>query len=225
MSPMSRTAAGDAWDHLAAQIRRCRRCAELAANRRHVVVGVRPAVAHPVVLVGEAPGAEEDRTGLPFVGRAGRLLDELLVEAGLPRATVAIVNVLKCRPPGNRVPNRVEIAACRPWLEAQLALLDPGVVVALGGTAVAWFFERPVTLAQVRGRVHEVRGWRVVPTYHPSAALRFGPTGAPRTALRQDLALAAAVAGHCRDTDAGPGAVPYDGDRGDEAEVGNGTLW
>src|SRR5579875_598672 len=138
MSLMSRTAA-DAWDHLAAQIRRCRRCAELTANRRHVVVGVRPAVAHPVVLVGEAPGAEEDRTGLPFVGRAGLLLDELLVDAGLPRATVAIVNVLKCRPPGNRVPNRVEIAACRPWLEAQLALLDPGVVVALGGTAVAWF--------------------------------------------------------------------------------------
>jgi len=148
-----------------------------------------------VVLVGEAPGAQEDAAGRPFVGRAGQLLDGVLAEAGLDRGAVAVLNVLKCRPPGNRAPRPEEVAHCRPWLQRQLALLAPRVVVPLGLTATVWFLGRGVTLGAVRGRVHEVGGLRVLPTYHPSAALRFGPRGAPLAALRDDLARVAALAG------------------------------
>lgn len=184
----------DTWEQLAAQIRTCSRCPHLAATRTHVVVGLRPQLLRPVTLIGEAPGAQEDMAGEPFVGRAGQLLDVLLAESGLDRASVAIVNVLKCRPPGNRVPTRTEVAQCRPWLEAQLEILDPRVIVTLGGTATAWFFGAGRKLSEVRGRVHRIGRFRVVPTYHPSAALRFGPGGLPRAALREDLKMAASVA-------------------------------
>lgn len=180
------------WAETADRIGGCTACAELAATRRRVVVGDFPPGAR-LALVGEAPGAEEDAVGRPFVGRAGRLLDDLLAGAGLQRSQVAVLNVLKCRPPGNRSPHRAEVAACRPWLERQLALIDPVVIVALGLSATRWFLGS-TPLSPVRGRVHEVAGRRVVPTYHPSAALRFGPAGAPLAALRQDLALAADLA-------------------------------
>jgi DNA polymerase len=155
-----------------------------------VVVGDAPAGAR-LVLVGEAPGAEEDRAGRPFVGRAGTLLDSLLAGAGLARDSVAVVNVLQCRPPGNRTPKPDEVARCRGWLTRKLELIDPELVVPLGLTATAWFLGRGVRLGQVRGSVHEVDGRRVLPTYHPSAAIRFGPAGEPLAALRADLGLAA----------------------------------
>jgi uracil-DNA glycosylase family 4 len=175
---------------LADLIRGCRACSELAGRRR-AVPGEFPAGAR-LLLIGEAPGAEEDATGRPFVGRGGRLLDELLAGAGLDRREVAVANVLKCRPPGNRPPARAEAQACRGWLDRQLALVDPAVVVTLGGWAARWLFG-PVRIAAVRGRAHPVAGRLVVPTYHPAAALRAGPAGAVRTALRADLALAAGL--------------------------------
>lgn len=180
------------WDRLADEIRGCVRCAELAASRTQVVPGVRPAGAR-VLLVGEAPGVQEDLAGLPFVGRSGQLLDELLAEAGLSRADVAVANVLKCRPPANRTPLRTEVEACRPWLLRQLATADPSVIVTLGGTALHWFLGRTARITAERGRVHDWQGRRLVATYHPSAAIRFGPRGAPRAALREDLRLVATL--------------------------------
>lgn len=169
-------------------MRACTACPELAATRTKVVVGQTPPGAR-LLVVGEAPGAMEDETGVPFVGRSGQLLDRLLAEAGLPRAEVAVLNTVKCRPPGNRVPNRAETASCRPWLTQQLDVLAPPLVVTLGLSAARWFLG-PVTLAAVRSTVHEVGHLRLLPTYHPAAALRGGSAGTAMTALRADLALA-----------------------------------
>lgn len=176
---------------LDAQIRACTRCPELAATRTQVVVGDTPPGAR-LLLVGEAPGAQEDALGRPFVGRSGQLLDRLLGEVGLSREQVAVLNTVKCRPPGNRVPTRVESAHCRPWTQAQLEVLAPRLVVTLGLTSATWFLGR-TTLAGVRGRVHEIDGRDVLPTYHPAAALRGGPAGEPMRLLREDLALAAGL--------------------------------
>ena len=182
-----------AWASLSADIRGCTACAELAATRTTVVVGEAPPGAR-LALVGEAPGAQEDAAGRPFVGRAGQLLDELLSDAGLRRDEVAVLNVLKCRPPGNRPPRPSETANCRPWLERQLALIAPAVTVTLGLSATRWFLGRTVTLGAVRGRAQQTLDGRlVVPTYHPSAALRFGPAGEPRALLKADLAHAATL--------------------------------
>ena len=170
-------------------IRSCTRCPELAATRQTVVVGDTPAGAR-LLVVGEAPGAQEDQTGRPFVGRSGQLLDRLLAEVGVPRPEVAVLNTVKCRPPGNRVPTREESAHCRPWTEAQLAQLAPALVVTLGLTSAQWFLGR-CTLSAVRGRVHDVQGRSVLPTYHPAAALRGGPNGEAMRLLREDLAQAA----------------------------------
>ena len=212
------------WDALAERMISCRACPELAAARTRVVVGDKP-TGWPVeatgpraagtgqagtdarrrpaggtatgglALVGEAPGAQEDAAGHPFVGRAGQLLDQLLREAGLRRDEVAVLNVIKCRPPGNRTPKAEEIERCRPYLVGQRDALRPGLVVALGLTAAGWFLGRRTTLASARGRVHPVEvggvGYRLLVTYHPSAAIRFGPRGAPLAALRDDLTLAA----------------------------------
>jgi uracil-DNA glycosylase len=185
-----------AWEQVAAAARGCTACAELAAARTSVVVGDPPVGPWSgLALVGEAPGAAEDLAGRPFVGKAGQLLDRLLAEAGVDRANVAVLNTVKCRPPGNRPPKPEEVANCRPFLTAQLRVLAPRLVVALGLTAVTWFLgRRGVRLADVRGRVHQVDvdglPVAVLPTYHPSAAIRFGPGGAPLAALRADLALA-----------------------------------
>jgi uracil-DNA glycosylase family 4 len=180
------------WDELVVASSTCTACEELAATRQSVVVGAAPAGRRArLAVVGEAPGADEDRAGVPFVGRAGRLLDELLAEAGLDRAGVAVLNVLQCRPPGNRAPRPAEVARCRGWLDRKLELVGVELVVALGLTAAGWFLGRGVRLASVRGTVHEVGGRRVLATYHPSAAIRYGPAGEPVAALRADLALAA----------------------------------
>ena len=194
---VARTAAAAAdWATLAASARSCIACPELAAARQHVVVGDVPVTARPLVaFVGEAPGATEDETGRPFVGRSGALLDQLMGEAGLDRAQCAVLNVVKCRPPGNRTPKAPEVARCSGWLNRQLELLDPPVVVALGLSAAKWFLGPRTVLAAVRGRAHEVGGRPVWATYHPSAAIRFGPNGAPRAGLLADLT---AVAGSLR---------------------------
>lgn len=185
------------WDELAAAMSDCVACS-LAEGRRRVVPGQLPrwpGGRARVLLVGEAPGREEDEGGQPFVGRSGRLLDELLADVGLVRAELAVVNTVKCRPPGNRTPRRAEAATCRPWLDRQVEVVDPVVVVTLGGSALAWALGPGHRLRDVRGRVHEEGpgGRPLVPTYHPAAALRFGPAGEPRAALRADLGLVAAV--------------------------------
>jgi uracil-DNA glycosylase len=179
-------------DALAVVARQCVACPELAVTRQHVVVGDVPLAGRPrFVLVGEAPGAQEDETGRPFVGRSGALLDQLLAEAGLERAQAAVLNVVKCRPPGNRTPKAPEVARCSGWLRRQLELLDPPVVVALGLSAAKWFLGPRTVLAHVRGRPHDVDGRAVWATYHPSAAIRFGPNGAPRAGLLADLTAVA----------------------------------
>ncbi|HLM07416.1 MAG TPA: uracil-DNA glycosylase [Blastococcus sp.] len=189
-------AAAPDWDSLAAVARSCVACPELAAVRQHVVVGDVPVSGRSLVaFVGEAPGATEDETGRPFVGRSGALLDLLLAEAGLDRADCAILNVVKCRPPANRTPKAPEVARCSGWLRRQLELLDPPVVVALGLSAAKWFLGPRTVLAAVRGRPHDIGGRAVWATYHPSAAIRFGPNGAPRAGLLADLT---AVAGSVR---------------------------
>ncbi|MCW2608054.1 MAG: phage polymerase-related protein, partial [Frankiales bacterium] len=150
-----------------------------------------------LAVVGEAPGAQEDAGGQPFVGRSGQLLDRLLAEVGGDRARTAVLNTVACRPPGNRPPTRVETAHCRPWATAQLQLAGPELVVTLGLSATRWFLPGKEPLGTVRGRVHEVSvdgpALRVLPTYHPSAALRNGPQGEPMRLLREDLALAVSL--------------------------------
>jgi uracil-DNA glycosylase family 4 len=189
-------AAARTWPELAAAARPCLACPELAAARQHVVVGDVPAGGPPrLAIVGEAPGAQEDQTGRPFVGKSGALLDQLLAEAGLDRAQAAVLNVVKCRPPGNRTPRAPEVARCSGWLRRQLELLDPPVVVALGLSAAKWFLGPRTVLSAVRGAPHEVDGRAVWATYHPSAAIRFGPNGAPRAGLAADLAAVAASLG------------------------------
>lgn len=190
-------AAAPDWASLARSASGCLACPDLVAARRHVVVGDVPVTGRPLVaIVGEAPGATEDETGRPFVGKSGALLDLLLGEAGLDRGRAAVLNVVKCRPPGNRTPRAEEVGRCSGWLRRQLDLLDPPAVVALGLSAAKWFLGPRTVLARARevGPVEwEGRGLYV--TYHPSAAIRFGPGGAPRAALAADLRLVASVVG------------------------------
>ncbi|HTR69576.1 MAG TPA: uracil-DNA glycosylase [Mycobacteriales bacterium] len=175
---------------LATAARSCTACAEFAATRTTVVVGDTPANPR-LLIVGEAPGANEDLAGRPFVGRGGELLDTLLAEVGLSRTGLAVLNVVKCRPPANRTPTRAEATRCTGWLDRQVALIDPPLVLTLGRTALTWALGAAVTLDAVRGKVHRWRGRRLVASYHPSAALRFGPRGAPRQALESDLRVVA----------------------------------
>ncbi|MEJ7757698.1 MAG: uracil-DNA glycosylase [Nocardioidaceae bacterium] len=179
------------WPRLVDAMAGCPAC-PLSLSRTRVVTGVFPAGAR-VLLVGEAPGAAEDAGGLPFVGRSGQLLDTLLAAAGLARAGLAVCNVVKCRPPANRPPRAVEVRTCRPWLDRQVGLIDPAVVVTLGATALAWALGRSARLAQAHGLPHDFGERVLVPTYHPAAALRFGPRGAPMAALRADLGTVASL--------------------------------
>jgi uracil-DNA glycosylase len=153
------------------EARGCVRCPELAATRTQVVFGAGNADAD-LMFVGEAPGANEDRLGLPFVGQAGKLLDDIIAAIGLRREDVYITNVVKCRPPQNRTPLPDEIAACMPFLRRQLALLKPKVIVALGATAAAALLETRKSLGDLRGKVHSYGGIPLVVTYHPAALLR-----------------------------------------------------
>ncbi|HVF53025.1 MAG TPA: uracil-DNA glycosylase [Actinomycetota bacterium] len=145
-----------------------------------------------LVFIGEAPGFHEDKQGVPFVGAAGQLLDKLLAEVGIDRSRAAIVNVLKCRPPGNRDPMPDEIETCAPFLDAQLAHMKPDVIVTLGNFATRYILEETIGITKARGKRYERRGATVIPTFHPAAALRGGRFGglAPIDAMRADLAVA-----------------------------------
>ncbi len=197
---------------LAAVCSACERC-ELARSRQQVVVG-RGNPAARLLVIGEAPGAEEDAQGQPFVGRAGRLLEQLLAEAGLDsRRDLYIANVIKCRPPGNRKPSRTELAACRPWLDQQIALIQPELIVLLGATALEALLGIKGGITKLRGQWLQLDGSplpvdqlqrevnqnslspsrlssiTLMPLLHPSYLLRYPSEcdGSPRWQTRADL--------------------------------------
>lgn len=174
------------------QVQDCTRC-PLHETRTKAVFGAGDADAD-VMFVGEAPGAEEDRQGLPFVGRAGQLLNELLEGIGMSREEVFIANVLKSRPPGNRDPQPLEIEACRPYLLEQVRLIEPKVVCTLGNFATKLLSGSPAGITRVRGtpQVHELGGRTVflLPLFHPAAGLR---TPAVKETLREDIATLPAL--------------------------------
>ncbi len=149
----------------------CTRCKLHAQGRTQVVFGVGNPTAD-LMFVGEAPGADEDVQGVPFVGRAGQLLTKMIVAMGFTRDEVYIANVIKCRPPGNRNPEPDEIARCEPFLFRQIATIQPKVVVALGAFAAKTLLETDQPISRLRGRLYEFRGAKLIPTFHPSFLLR-----------------------------------------------------
>jgi DNA polymerase len=164
----------------------CTKC-PLAATRTQVVFGAGDPEAD-LMFVGEGPGEQEDREGIPFVGRAGRLLTGLIEGIGLDRDVVYIANVVKCRPPGNRDPLADEIESCRPYLEAQIGFIDPSVVVTLGNFATKLLLDTKEGITKLRGREFPFRDHAVLmPTLHPSAVLRNG--GSALAQARADFVL------------------------------------
>jgi DNA polymerase len=176
------------WEELERDALACVKC-PLANGRTQVVFGVGNRDAD-LVFVGEGPGAEEDRQGIPFVGRAGQLLTRLIEGIGLTRDDVYICNVVKCRPPGNRDPEPGEIATCRPYLEAQLDLLRPAVVVTLGNFATKLLLDTKTGITKLRGQEFPYRDGSavLVPTLHPAAVLRSGGTALAQS--RADFVVA-----------------------------------
>jgi DNA polymerase len=162
---------------LEAEALACTKC-QLASTRTQVVFGVGDPKAD-LMFVGEGPGEQEDLSGEPFVGRAGKLLTSLIEEIGLTRADVYIANVVKCRPPGNRDPQPGEIEACRPYLEAQMAFIQPKVIVTLGNFATKLLLDTKTGITKLRGQEYPYPGQDdagrvIIPTLHPSAVLRSG---------------------------------------------------
>jgi uracil-DNA glycosylase len=177
------------WIELRAAVQGCHACS-LAKTRKQAVLGVGDELAD-WLFVGEAPGADEDEKGEPFVGQAGKLLDNMLSAIGLQRgANVYIANVLKCRPPGNRNPEPFEVAQCAPHLARQVELVQPKLIVALGRFAAQTLLETDATIASLRGRLHRHRGVPTIVTYHPAYLLRSMPDKAKAWA---DLCLARAT--------------------------------
>jgi uracil-DNA glycosylase len=177
----------EALKALLAEARDCVRCSELAATRKTVVFGAGNADAE-LMFIGEAPGASEDEQGLPFVGRAGKLLEQLLEEIGMTRADVFIANVLKCRPPGNRDPLPVEIENCQEYLWNQVELIQPSVICSLGNFATKLLRADTTGITRLHGRAEVLvvgrRAVRLYPIYHPAAALY---TPAMLATLREDF--------------------------------------
>lgn len=169
-APRAGCVEADPFEALRAEALECTRCA-LCEGRTHVVFGEGDRHAD-LLVVGEAPGSEEDRTGRPFVGAAGKLLDTLLLSAGFRRDEVYICNVLKCRPPKNRDPQPDEVATCRPYLNGQIELIAPKVIAAFGRFAAQALLSTEASLGRLRGVEHDLHGVPVVVTYHPAALLR-----------------------------------------------------
>ena len=164
----------------------CTKC-PLAETRTQVVFGAGDPDAD-LLFVGEGPGEQEDLQGIPFVGRAGKLLTSLIEGIGLDRDAVYIANVVKCRPPGNRDPSPLEIESCRPYLEAQVEFIDPKVVATLGNFATKLLLGTKEGITKLRGQEFPYRGGVLVPTLHPSAVLRNGGTALAQT--RADFVVA-----------------------------------
>jgi DNA polymerase len=184
-APLDRQTKQAAMTELRARAMVCQKCAHLAASRRNVVFGV-GAIDAPLMFVGEAPGADEDEQGEPFVGKAGQLLTKIIHTMGFTRDTVYIANILKCRPDtpgqsaGNRKPTPEELKTCLPYLLAQIDLIQPNVIVALGATAVEGLLGRTAGITRLRGQWQEFRSVPVMPTYHPAYLLRNQALGEKR---------------------------------------------
>jgi DNA polymerase len=155
---------------LAAMVASCRLCSLCSTRTQTVFADGSPTAR--LMFVGEAPGRDEDAQGLPFVGRAGQLLNKMIAAIDLKREEVYICNVLKCRPPDNRVPAPDEVERCRPYLEQQIALVQPALVCALGLSATQALLETKASMASLRGKTYTYRGIPLIPTYHPAALLR-----------------------------------------------------
>ncbi|MBD3171329.1 uracil-DNA glycosylase [Candidatus Bathyarchaeota archaeon] len=164
-------------DEIKKETQTCRECS-LGGKRENIVVGSGNLDAR-IVLIGEAPGRKEDTTGLPFVGQAGKLLDELLENAGLNREDIFIGNILKCRPPGNRRPRKAEVESCEPYLIRQLEIIEPSVIAPMGNSSVTYFQKRyglnNQSIGEVHGEVYLIKtSWenvKLIPLYHPAAAI------------------------------------------------------
>ena len=182
---MSDTQAAQELERLAELASTCTACG-LAATRTNVVFGDGSTRAQ-VMFIGEGPGRNEDLQGLPFVGAAGQLLDQLLSEIGLQRSDAYIANVVKCRPPGNRDPRPDEIAACKGYLVDQIRLIDPTVVMTLGNFATKLLLKEERGITRLRGRAYPWWNRIVIPTFHPAAALRGGAS--VLASMREDFAL------------------------------------
>ena len=165
-----------AIEELRKRVESCQQC-PLCQTRKHTVFGEGPTENCRCVIVGEAPGVEEDREGRPFVGKAGILLNEILSESGIARESLYIMNVLKCRPPSddptkkNRKPNDNEVSACKDYLEAQLLLLHPDIIVTMGNTPTKLILEPELGISRLRGKWFEKRGIKIFPMFHPSYLL------------------------------------------------------
>ncbi len=176
-APLSPEAKAAAFAELRERALACARCANLAAARKNVVFGVGD-ISAQLMFIGEAPGADEDEQGEPFVGRAGELLTKIIKAMGLSRDSVYIGNILKCRPDtpgqaaGNRKPTPEEMQTCIPYLHEQIDLIRPKVIVALGGTAVEGLLGKTIGITRLRGQWRTYRGIPLMPTYHPAYLLR-----------------------------------------------------
>ena len=155
---------------LADRVRGCTRCPELAATRTQTVFGVGP-VGAEILFVGEAPGADEDRQGEPFVGAAGQMLNRIIAASGLRREDIFICNILRCRPPGNRQPKPEEAANCREYLEGSIALVRPKVICCWGAVAAQNLLQTKTGITRLRGRFYEYQGIPVLCTFHPASLL------------------------------------------------------
>jgi DNA polymerase len=189
VAPLAPTPIGDAEKHakleaVRAELGDCRRC-PLCEQRKSIVFGEGDPAAK-VVFVGEGPGEEEDKSGRPFVGRAGELLTKMIEAVGWRREDVYICNIVKCRPPRNRDPEPAEVASCEPFLVAQLRAISPAAIVTLGKPAISALVGRPVAITKMRGRWLEWQGIPVMPTYHPAYLLR-NYTRETRQAVWDDL--------------------------------------
>jgi DNA polymerase len=170
---------------LRAEVAQCARCQELAETRTQTVFGVGDPRARLCIL-GEAPGADEDRQGEPFVGRAGQLLNRILAACQMERDQVYILNVLKCRPPGNRNPTTEEAGHCRPFLDRQLQLIRPEFICCMGAVAAQNLLSTTTSIGRLRGKVHDYQGIGVICTYHPAYLLR---TPAAKAKTWEDMKL------------------------------------
>ena len=170
-APIAPAARGAALAAIRAEIGDCTRCPLAFAGRRTIVFGDGDPNAR-LLFVGEGPGADEDAQGIPFIGKAGQLLNNMITAMGLSREQVYIANVVKCRPPGNRVPEPVEANTCTPFLSQQIGVIRPEVVVALGSTAATYLLGAKSPLSALRGRVHAALGTKLIVTYHPAYLLR-----------------------------------------------------
>ncbi len=159
-----------AWERLLEATGSCIKC-PLCQERKRIVFGD-GTMDTKLFFVGEAPGAEEDEQGVPFVGKAGQLLTKIFEAAGIDRKEIFITNVVKCRPPGNRVPSIEEMLACEDFLRSQIALVNPSIIVCLGATPTKWILKTTESISRIRGKWFDWKGIKVMPMFHPSFLLR-----------------------------------------------------